>query len=75
MQLIAFVMRQSKRADVDGNKRSTLTLAGVFLEINDFVLNATEAEAVVIIEQLATGKVKEEDLSAWFVNNSDKTNK
>ena len=56
---------------VDGNKRSALTLAGVFLDINDFELNATEAEAVVIIEQLAAGKIKEEDLAAWFVANSD----
>jgi death-on-curing protein len=60
---------------LEGNKRSALTLAGVFLDINDFVLNATEAEAVVIIEQLAAGKVKEEDLAAWFVANSDKANR
>ena len=57
---------------VDGNKRSALTLAGVFLDINDYVLHATEAEAVIIIEQLAAGKIKEEDLAAWFLANSDK---
>lgn len=55
---------------VDGNKRSALTLAGVFLDINAYELNATEAEAVVIIEQLAAEKVKEEDLAAWFIANS-----
>jgi len=56
---------------VDGNKRSALTLAGVFLDINAFVLNATEAEAVVAIEQLAAGKVKEDELTEWFMANSD----
>jgi len=59
---------------VDGNKRSALTLAGVFLDINLFVLNATEAEAVVVIEQLAAGKVKEDELAQWFVANSDLVN-
>lgn len=57
---------------VDGNKRSALTLAGVFLDLNEYELNASEAEAVVIIEQLAAGEIKEEDLAAWFIANSDK---
>lgn len=56
---------------VDGNKRSALTLAGVFLEINGYRLTASEAEAVVIIEQLAAGKIKELNLSAWFSENSE----
>lgn len=58
---------------VDGNKRSALTLAGVFLEINEYRLIASEAEAVVIIEQLAAGNVEELDLAAWFTENSEST--
>ena len=53
----------------DGNKRIALTVAGVFLEINGHSLVAPEAEAVLIIEGLAAGKLKEEDLAAWFSDN------
>lgn len=59
---------------IDGNKRSALTLSGVFLDINGYTLNATEAEAVIVIEQLAAGKVTEDKLAAWFLTNSDKSN-
>ena len=55
---------------VDGNKRVALTVAAVFLEMNRYSLNAVEAEAVVIFEQLASGGLSEEDLSVWFRNSS-----
>ena len=51
---------------VDGNKRVALTTAGVFLELNGFSLDAKEAEASVIFEQLAAGTLTEERLSRWF---------
>ncbi|MCG7869894.1 MAG: type II toxin-antitoxin system death-on-curing family toxin [Candidatus Thiodiazotropha taylori] len=51
---------------VDGNKRIALTIAAVFLELNGFSLTAPEPNAVVIIEQLAAGKLSEDDLSAWL---------
>ena len=54
---------------VDGNKRIALTVAGVFLELNGCALNAPEADAVVIIEQLASGQLEEVDLAAWISNN------
>ncbi len=57
---------------VDRNKRSALTLVGVFLDINGSSPEATEAEAVVIIEQLAAGKIRETDLAAWFKINNKK---
>lgn len=55
---------------VDGNKRVALTVAAVFLELNGYSLDATEAEAVVMFEQLASGSVSEEDLSIWFRSSS-----
>lgn len=51
---------------VDGNKRLALTIAVVFLEINGYFFDAPEPDAVVIIEELAAGKLTEADLSNWF---------
>ena len=51
---------------VDGNKRIALTIAAVFLELNDYSLDAPEAEAVVIYQQLAAGTLTEETLAEWF---------
>lgn len=51
---------------VDGNKRIALTVAAVFLEINGHTLNAPEAEAVIIYQQLADGTLTEEALAEWL---------
>ncbi|NOR70383.1 MAG: type II toxin-antitoxin system death-on-curing family toxin [Methylomarinum sp.] len=51
---------------IDGNKRVALTVSAIFLEINGYSLNATEAEAVITFEHLASGKLTEKQLSAWF---------
>jgi death-on-curing protein len=51
---------------VDGNKRIALTVAAVFLEINGYSLNAPEAEAVIIYQQLADGRLTEEGLVEWM---------
>ena len=55
---------------VDGNKRIALTIAAVFLELNDYSLDAPEAEAVVIYQQLAAGTLTEETLAEWFRDSS-----
>jgi len=55
---------------VDGNKRVALTISVLFLELNGAAFNAPEAEAALIIEQLAAGKIGEEKLSSWFKNSS-----
>jgi len=55
---------------VDGNKRIALTAAAVFLEINGYAFNAPEAEAVVMIRQLAAGQLSEKELSGWFGDRS-----
>ena len=55
---------------VDGNKRIALTVGAVFLELNGYSLDATEAEAVIMFEQLAAGSLNEEMLAAWFQDSS-----
>lgn len=55
---------------VDGNKRVALTIAAVFLEMNGYSLDASEPEAVIVFEQLASGALNEEDLADWFRNTS-----
>lgn len=55
---------------VDGNKRIALTAAAMFLDLNGHTLNAPEADAVVMIERLAGGKVDEKDLIEWFAANT-----
>lgn len=52
---------------VDGNKRVALTIAAIFLDINGFSLNVTEADAAVTIEQLAAGNLTEPELVNWFI--------
>ena len=55
---------------VDGNKRIAFTITAVFLELNNKVLNAPEAEVVVFYEGLAGGKVSEAALAHWLASNS-----
>ncbi|MGV3627760.1 MAG: type II toxin-antitoxin system death-on-curing family toxin [Betaproteobacteria bacterium] len=50
----------------DGNKRIALTVAAVFLEINGHSLNAPEAEAALIYQQLADGTLTEQALAEWI---------
>lgn len=51
---------------VDGNKRTALVAAAVFLELNGYSLDAPEVEAAVMYEHLAAGEVSEEALAEWF---------
>ena len=55
---------------VDGNKRIALTVAAVFLELNGFTLNAPEAEAVIMYQQLAAGELEEDELAKWLRDSS-----
>ena len=55
---------------VDGNKRIALTVAAVFLELNGFTLNAPEAEAVIMYQQLAAGELEEDALAKWLRDSS-----
>ena len=55
---------------VDGNKRISLAIGAIFLEINGYTLNAPEPETVIIFERLASSNMSETELSKWFETNS-----
>ena len=54
---------------VDGNKRAALLSLVTFLGLNEIDLMADEAEAVVMIRDLAAGEVDEEGLTRWIRDN------
>lgn len=55
---------------VDGNKRIGFTVAVLFLELNGYHFQATEADAVVRTLALAAGGMTEAAYSAWLKANS-----
>jgi death-on-curing protein len=54
---------------VDGNKRAALLSIVTFLGLNGIDFVANEAEAVVIIRDLAAGEVDESGLARWIGDN------
>ncbi len=57
---------------VDGNKRTALKAAYVFLRRNGYRLIAPEPEAVVIMRELASGEIDEPELAAWIAANVER---
>jgi death-on-curing protein len=57
---------------VDGNKRAALLAVVTFLGLNGIDFIADEAEAVVIIRDLAAGQVDESGLARWISDNLPK---
>ena len=53
---------------VDGNKRTALVAAYVFLGLNGQRLIAPEAEAVVMMQELASGACGEAEFAAWLAS-------
>jgi death on curing protein len=51
---------------VDGNKRAAFLSVGLFLALNGFRLQATQAEATVAILALAAGEFDEAEFAAWL---------
>src|SRR5258705_78814 len=51
---------------VDGNKRIAFATAVMFLELNGYRFEASEAEAVLRTLALAAGDMKEAQYSAWL---------
>ena len=49
----------------DGNKRVALMAMYVFLDTHSVELDAAEPEAVLIIQDLAAGRISEAELAAW----------
>jgi len=55
---------------IDGNKRTALMAAYVFLRMNGYTLAASEEEAASIFLQLADGALTEKRLADWLRLNS-----
>ena len=51
---------------IDGNKRTSLVVAELFLHINGTDLIASDEECVVVFLKLAAGELSEEQLAAWM---------
>ena len=51
---------------VDGNKRTSLVVAELFLAINGQELQATDVECVIVWQRLAAGEIDEQELGKWF---------
>ena len=51
---------------LDGNKRLAFLAIGVFLRVNGYRLVADRAEAVVVMEDVAAGRLDERGLAAWL---------
>jgi death-on-curing protein len=51
---------------VDGNKRTAWIAARLFLRDNDCQLSFDKLEAVKLVEDVAAGRLTEDDLAAWF---------
>lgn len=58
---------------VDGNKRTGFAVAVLFLELNGYRFQATEADATVQTLALAAGELKEAGFARWLETNSRRT--
>jgi len=54
----------------DGNKRVAAALAEVFLLKNEMELIADDEDAFVMLSDLATGAISEEDFATWMEENT-----
>lgn len=51
---------------IDGNKRIGFLAMAAFLFINGYLLEVAEAEAVIVMLELASGERSEERLASWI---------
>lgn len=55
---------------VDGNKRTAMQIAFVFLEDNGFSVTASQEDACLTFLRLAAGEISETELAQWFVEHT-----
>ena len=55
---------------LDGNKRTSLVVAELFLEMNGYALTASDSQCVTTFLQLAAGDLSEEQLAEWITVHS-----
>ena len=53
----------------DGNKRTALVTADLFLMLNGYELNSSPAENMLTILGVADGTISEDDFTTWVRNN------
>ena len=54
---------------VDGNKRTAYVVAELFAALNGFDVVASDADVVLHTEQLASGRVSEQEYAEWIRKN------
>ncbi len=54
---------------VDGNKRTALVTAELFLALNGYELTASDSDCVIMMLSVADGTTEEEELIEWFQDN------
>lgn len=54
---------------VDGNKRAAFLAAGLFLDKNDVVLTAKQADAALTFLKIAAGEMSVSEVAAWLTTN------
>lgn len=57
-------------ACVDGNKRAAFLSDGMFLALNGYRLNASQADAALTVMSLAAGEIDEAEFARWVRANS-----
>ena len=55
---------------LDGNKRTSLVVAELFLELNGYELIASDVQCITTFLQLAAGELTEDQLAEWITANS-----
>ena len=59
-----------KHTFVDGNKRAAFLSVGLFLALNGYRLNASQADATLTVMSLAAGEIDEAEFARWIRANS-----
>jgi death on curing protein len=57
---------------LDGNKRTAFVAVELFLALNGYLLNASDAECAVRMLSLAAGEIDEADFARWLREHSVK---
>jgi death on curing protein len=55
---------------LDGNKRTAMQVAFVFLEFNGLPVNASQEDAYLAFLRLGAGEMSESELALWFEQNT-----
>ena len=51
---------------VDGNKRTALAATGIFLQLNDHTLSASNDEVLAFTRQVTVGGMELQEMAAWL---------